>query len=339
MSRWLRVLGLDVGGAHIKVADGSGSVQSHPYPLWRNPAGLSAKLQELVPDEFTCLAATMTGELADCYRSKREGVGAIVDALQAAAGDRPLWIYLVDGTFRGPREARRRYREAAAANWHALATFAARWAAKPVSLLIDVGSTTCDVLPLVQGAVDTVGKDDIGRLLHGELVYTGIERTPVCALVDAVPYRGQPCPLAREVFATTKDVHLTLGNLAENHADLDTADGRPATRPHARTRLARCLCADEEDFGPEDARQVAATIADVQAGFLATGIRQSLDRLQLAQCPVLLSGHGDFLARAALERAGLSGEPATLTRPLGPHVARCATAHAIAVLARERMRL
>ena len=119
---------------------------------------------------------------------------------------------------------------AAASNWLALATIAARLVGQGGGLLIDVGSTTTDIIPLIDGNPAPRGRTDTERLGSGELVYTGVRRTPVCALADRLPFGGVPTGLAAELFATTHDVYLTLGALPEKPDDTDTADGRPATR-------------------------------------------------------------------------------------------------------------
>jgi hypothetical protein len=55
---------------------------------------------------------------------------------------------------------------------------------------------------------------------------------------------------------------------------------------------------------------------------------------------LILSGHGEFLARAAVARLPWGQSPpelVSLAQALGPHVSRCAPAHALAVLAQERL--
>jgi uncharacterized hydantoinase/oxoprolinase family protein len=96
-----RILALDIGGANLKAADGRGFAASRPFALWRRPGELAEALEELVTaaPAADCLVATMTGELADCYATKAEGVRAIVTALQQAAGARPRLNYLTEGRF------------------------------------------------------------------------------------------------------------------------------------------------------------------------------------------------------------------------------------------------
>src|SRR5205823_3939461 len=82
------------------------------------------------------------------------------------------------------------------------------------------------------------------RLLAGELVYTGALRTNLAAIAPRVPVRGGWCPVSSESFAISGDVHLVLGHLTPDAYDCPTPDGRPATAPFARERIARLVCAD-----------------------------------------------------------------------------------------------
>ena len=50
---------------------------------------------------------------------------------------------------------------------------------------------------------------------------------------------------------------------------------------------------------------------------------------------IILSGHGEFLARDALELGQIKTQISSLAGELGPHISRSAPAHALAVLARE----
>ena len=82
------VLGLDVGGANLKAAHTAGPAVSRPFPLWKRPGDLADELRALVAPlpPFERLAVTMTGELCDCFATKREGVLHILTAVEAGAG-------------------------------------------------------------------------------------------------------------------------------------------------------------------------------------------------------------------------------------------------------------
>lgn len=334
----MNVLALDIGGANLKAADGHGFAVSRYFPLWKTPELLAQALADLLracpPSER--LAVTMTGELADCFQAKTEGVRAILKAVEQAAAERKIIeVYLVDGSLVSPDIARETPLLAAASNWHALASFAGRFAAVGNGLLIDIGSTTTDIIPIVNGRPAALGLTDPERMVNGELVYTGVVRSPVCALARDVPWRGGRCPLAHELFATTWDVYLTLGDLPEEPQSLHTADGRPATKSAARDRLARAICADREMFDDCDALAAAQSIATAQRDLLMTALKTVLQRMKGLPETVIISGQGEFLARRLIDDLRLAAKVVSLSSSLGPLVSQAATAHALAVLARE----
>jgi probable H4MPT-linked C1 transfer pathway protein len=328
---------IDIGGANLKISNGADYGACVPLALWRDHHRLTSELRRALAAvrDWQTLAVTMTGELADCFPAKTEGVHAILEAVAAAAEGRTVLVYLVDGRLVSPTEAGRAPELAAASNWHALARFAGRYVNRGPAVLLDIGSTTTDIIPLANGAPMALGRNDTERLMAGELVYTGVERSPICSIVDRLPYRGQSCPVAGEFFATARDAYLLLGELPQRPNDLDTADGRPATAQAAHARMARMICADASQFDGRDARDAATAVAERQAGTIADAAGQVLARIG-RPADVVLSGHGGFLASRVLqEMESAVARVVSLTDLLGPQCSRCATAYALAVLARD----
>lgn len=327
------ILGLDIGGANLKAATADRRAASVPFALWKHPDRLPAALGELAarfPDaaEF---AVTMTGELCDCYETKRQGVNAILDVVEVVAKGRRVRVWATGGEFVGLAAARANHLAVAAANWHALATFANRFVPTGPAKLIDVGSTTTDLIPLLDGVPKPLGLTDQDRLASRELVYTGVRRTPVAALIGK--RLGGPGLLAAELFATTLDVYLLLGQIPEDPTDTGTADGRPATQPFAHARMARMLGGDTETVSPDATLALAREVEFAQLDLLATSEFLTAD----AGGQFLLSGSGEFLARQMLARFRY-GSPRvrSLAELIGPEVSACAPAYALAVLATER---
>lgn len=297
-------LALDVGGANLKAAHSSGLVRSVPFALWREPERLKDRLRALLDDlpAFRRLALTMTAELCDCFATKADGVRHVLDAANRLAPTDAIRVWGTDGRFHDTAEAAARPDLAAASNWLALAAVAARLAPEPgPALLIDVGSTTADLIPLLDGLAVPAGRTDTDRLRSGELVYAGVRRTPVCALATDLPWRGRPIGLAAELFATTLDVYLTRGEIPENAEDRDTADGRPATRAHARDRLARMVGADRESVSPADARSLADAADAALMDRLTESARRATARIGPPRS-CLVSGSGEFLAHRVAAR-------------------------------------
>jgi probable H4MPT-linked C1 transfer pathway protein len=325
------VLGLDIGGANLKAAHTDGCARLQPFELWRHPAGLPAALRALIdamPPADT-LAVTMTGELCDCFETKRQGVRAILDAVATVAGSRRVRVWRSDARLVSVSEAQAAPLAAAAANWLALATFVGRYAPTGAALLIDIGSTTTDVIPLLNGRPVPRGRTDPERLRCHELVYTGVRRTPVCALLGASG--------AAELFATTLDVYLALGSLPEDPADRGTADGRPATREAAGARLARMLCADKESCTSDDIVNVAVRAHRAQMSAIEAAIGDVVRRQPEPPHTLCLAGAGEFLIRGVQPnvRELLGARIVSLMEQLGPASSEAACAHALAVLARE----
>jgi probable H4MPT-linked C1 transfer pathway protein len=332
-----RCLGLDIGGANIKVADTDSYARNWPFAMWNRSEELPDFLGQVLEaaPAIESLAVTMTGELADCFSSKSQGVQAILNAVEQVATGKDVRVYQVDGNWATVEAARRDALSVAAANWHALARFVSRAAGEQNFLLVDVGSTTTDVIPIVAGAPSSRGNDDVSRLLAGELVYSGVERTPVCAVVESFPYRGEMCPLAAELFATMLDVYLVLGDLPESPGTEHTGDGKERSRQAAALRLSRMICADPEQFTESDAIAAAQWVAEAQAKRLAASIRTVLSGSSERIEHVFVSGHGDFLAHQALNQLGLPLSASALSERIGIVLSRSGPAYALAVLAAE----
>jgi probable H4MPT-linked C1 transfer pathway protein len=223
----------------------------------------------------------------------------------------------------------------AAANWHAMATWAGRGllADFQSTLLIDTGSTTTDIIPIWLGQPSPVGRTDFGRLQSKELVYTGVRRTPICALLTE--------GIAAEFFATTEDAYLRLGMLDENPNCLQTADGRPATAKYAHARLSRMLGGDPVVTSEQQTHQLAVDAFARQRELIADAIAAVVSRLPELPNGVLFSGSGEFLARAAwndfaINRDRTSLPPVKLlsmAELLGLELSAAACAYAVAKLA------
>ena len=334
------ILGWDIGGVNTKVArlDKSGTlvVRSRPFELQRDPEALVRVLTELaaevgaVPaDEFTC-AVTMTAELSQMFRTKRDGVTFVLDAVAAAFPAADVRVFTTNGSFLRINDARERPLAVAAANWAATAKLVARRCRTAV--LVDVGTTTTDIIPIVDGEVIASGTTDPARLASGELVYTGALRTPVEAVVRDVPFREGRAAVSAEGFALIGDVHLWRGHLAPEDYTVPTPDGRAASREFAGERIARVICADRELLSESDITRIAESVAAEQLVTITAAIARVRSRHPSLQVAVV-TGLGEFIARDAARSAGL--DVVSLAEDIGLDAARYAPAAAVALLLGE----
>jgi (4-(4-[2-(gamma-L-glutamylamino)ethyl]phenoxymethyl)furan-2-yl)methanamine synthase len=333
-------LAVDIGGANTKAAwlDGASlRTVSRPFEVWRDREALAAVLREVAAEAAAgppqAVAITMTAELSDAFRTKRAGVAFVLDAAQDAFGDRPLSVLTTAGDLVTMQAARARPWDVAAANWVATALAVAD--AHDEALLIDVGSTTADIVPIAAGRVAATAHNDLDRLLAGELVYTGVLRTNLAAIAPRVPVRGEWCPVSSESFAISADVHLILGHLTPEAYDCPTPDGRAATVAFARERVARLVCADVEQLAEDEIDAIATFLHGEQLRRLEDAARR-VQRSLAPDAPVVAVGSGAFMGRAVAARLGrvVADAPA----PWGAKGSEAAPAAALAALLAARLR-
>ncbi|ODA34859.1 hydantoinase/oxoprolinase family protein [Planctopirus hydrillae] len=309
------IVGLDIGGANLKAWHAAGQAMAIPFALWKLPQQLSgqlaAMLQQLpVADR---VVVTMTGELADCFATRMEGVEFIVRAVEQAVRSvlphSTIQFWQTHGKFVAPSDAMASPLLTAASNWQALASMVGWLFPQDDLLLLDIGSTTTDLIPILQGQVSAGGRTDLERLAASELVYTGVRRTVVCHMLPSFQgeldrYGHVLIPLSSELFATSLDVYLLLGSLEEEPKNCETADGRPATKKFAEARLARQICSDQSELTTHDVIQLAMAAAAAQQQQIVQAARTVIDRSSRPIKKIVLSGSGEFLGRQVAIQAG-----------------------------------
>jgi probable H4MPT-linked C1 transfer pathway protein len=305
------IAGWDIGGANVKAAclhfgegrDVQERVGSKPFEIWRDKDRLPAVLRSLfsaisLDASPAAMAVTMTAELSDVFVTKREGVLFILESLKVCFPEMPIYVLGLSGEFVPLVEAQAHPLDFAATNWRA----SAQWISHefPNCLLVDVGSTTTDILPILDGRVSVSGHTDTARLTSGELVFTGALRTNLAAIVQSVPVAGKSCRVASEYFAVSGDVHLILGHLQSQEYTCDTPDGKSPSVESARRRLARLVCADTDMLSTEEIDELARYVCIQQIRQIREGIEQVISLVpRLRNYPVVAFGTGSFLGADA----------------------------------------
>lgn len=343
------VFGWDVGGAHVKasMADASGvvlDIAQWACPLWQGLDHLERTI-DLVFERWPLAhtgaaqhAVTMTGEMVDLFEDRAQGVRTIAAALAERLGPR-LCFYAGDAGWLTAQACAAGWRSVASANW--LAT--ARWVATrvPDALLIDIGSTTTDIIPLAGGRVVARAATDAGRLATGELVYQGVVRTPLCGVAQRIEFAGTAVNVMNEWFATTADVYRLTGELAPQYDLYPCADQGPKTENASRTRLARMIGRDAHETDPAEWRRFALRWRELQLREIGVNLaRVTAAHPELATAPLVGAGCGRFLA-AALAREEARGyidfgTLASVPASRSDWAATCAPSVAVALLAAAR---
>ncbi len=370
------LIGWDVGGAHVKACLVQGGavhdIAQWRCPLWQGldqldlvlqlaaarwahpgPAGGAGALLRRVRH-----AVTMTGEVVDCFADRAQGVRQLAARLSETLGPR-LMLYGGAEGWIAPGAATTRWRAIASANWHA----SAHWLAARIdsngdsngdskgesngdALLVDIGSTTTDLIAVSAGHVRAQGHTDAARLACGELVYLGVVRTPLCALAPQVAFADDTVNVMNEFFATTADVYRLTGELDPAHDQHPAADGGGKDLAGSRQRLARMIGRDAADADEGDWLALAQVWRSAQIRTIGSQLLRVAERGAVAaDAPLVAAGCGDFLVAGLADALGRPwrsfSEQVPITRGVATTEATslrrwaqvCAPAVAVALLA------
>jgi probable H4MPT-linked C1 transfer pathway protein len=292
-----QTIGIDIGGANTKVATASGTARSFYLPLWRKNdlAGLLRR----VKDEFRPegVGIVITGELADAFTSKKEGICSIAAAVNSIFS-KPCYLNVYGELTQGIAEEDAHLY--AASNWAASAAFLAK--SFKDCIFTDVGSTTSDIIPIKNGKSISRTRD-FERLGQYELIYTGVLRTNITTILRFVNLCGKKYKLSTELFSITADVHRVLGNINEADYACDTPDSQSRDLKACYKRIARVLLCDVSELGRENTHEVARQVERAQINELAEALAFQAREYELHT--VVGAGLGEFLIAKAAVKAGL----------------------------------
>jgi (4-(4-[2-(gamma-L-glutamylamino)ethyl]phenoxymethyl)furan-2-yl)methanamine synthase len=332
------VFGWDIGGAHVKVCHTHQGqvldIMQWACPLWQGLDQLDQVLDQalarwprLRQAGDTAHAVTMTGEMVDLFAHREDGVRRITTRLAERLDPAATCIFAGDAGWCDAASVGAHWASIASANWLATARHVARETAgqragpgsrqtaraaangstvSSAGVLVDIGSTTTDLIAFRDGDVLTRARSDADRLASGELVYHGVVRTPLCALAPRIRWRGRSLNVMNEFFATTADVYRLTGELDPTHDLHPSADGGAKDLPATRQRLARMIGLDARDAHAADWLDLAHAWRDAQVQDIAGQLQRVLAMHGMPSGTRLVSaGCGDFLLPELARHAGL----------------------------------
>jgi probable H4MPT-linked C1 transfer pathway protein len=332
--------GYDVGGAHLKVALSNNgrtiAVRQIACPLWQGLGRLDAafaKAADLV-SRADRHAVTMTGELCEIFPDRATGVRVIIDRLKSLLPSFQVWMGRRGlGT---PDVAEADPMSVASTNFLASAALVA--SRLPNALLVDMGSTTTDIVPVRDGKIAARGLTDGDRLRTGELVYTGLTRTDVSIVAQRGKLAGRSQRLAAGSFANMADVRRVLGTLPDDVDQHATLDSRGTSLEESLARFSRCFGRDAAEALIGDWQVAARHIATQQMHEIGTAVEEVLAAAALpTSAPTVAAGIGaDEIAKLDLD-AGREvirfGDLADANDDCRAWATRCAPAVALSLLA------
>lgn len=303
----MKIIGLDIGGANtdysiIKFDDEYNIItiknDRKYFPMWKNNKKLSEFLENFIIDDsdIDIVCISMTAELADGYESKIEGVLDISNKVVDVFKKQKVYFVTFDGlkTF---NELKKNPLIAAAANWIGTAEIIKY--IKKDCIFMDIGSTTTDIIPIKNKKESALGHTDLERLSSGELIYTGMLRTNVAAIVHNVPIFGKKTRVSSEFFTITADVHRILGNIDEDDYTCTTPDGKNKDIVSCKRRLSRLVCGDLNTIDDDEIIKLAKYIEKKQIEQIQEGLNEVVKRTKLKNVVITSIGEGNLCEKAA----------------------------------------
>ena len=298
--KFKNIVGWDIGGAHLKavlLADCGEVLQALqlPCPLWRGLDQLETAIAHTlnafkIEASGACHVVTMTGELVDLFANRHEGVMAISTLATKLLGKDTLF-YAANAGFVTLERVSALTPYIASTNWHASASALAMHLND--ALLLDIGSTTTDIIAIEAGKLVESGLSDAARMQADTLVYTGVIRTPVMALAQKLPVDNVETNVAAEYFATMADVYRLTGELLPEQDMADTADGKGKTARESARRLARMVGHDVEAKSMLTWTNLANTCKTMQKNQIKAAIAKHLK----PNMTIIGAGAGGFLVQ------------------------------------------
>lgn len=299
------ILAIDIGGTNLKICSRDPCSKQTCFSMGFNMScqvdELSLVLKQII-DQMTyrpdIWLITMTGELCDCFINRKQGVERILDSVATVAEQAAIYVWSIADGFISVDQAFENIDQVASANWHAQATWVAKKYSDQNLLLIDTGSTTTDLIPILQGTVATTGHTDASRLEHGELFYLGGSATPLMVLGGSIDGFN----IMNEWFSNIRDAAVVLGLIPENKSFFDTSDRHSLTLEACARRVCRMVGHDYlRTFDLDQTQNLAAEFVKAARLELADLIQNQLKKYEEID-QLIVSGSGIWLLELVLKQ-------------------------------------
>lgn len=312
--------------SYKKILDNSKNLKSNIdyFPFWQNNKedfklvlkNIKENIENVINlEEKTsqinyCVVATITAELSDAFYTKKEGIEIICECLSYCFKDHIIKLINVKGDFVDIDEALKDYLSVSASNWVSTSYVLGEY--EKYAILLDIGSTTLDLIPIKDGIPVPEGTNDLDRLSNGELFYTGVLRPPISSIVQEVPYRGKMIPISFEYFANAADVYSILKKISVKEYICDTADKRDKNLENCYARISRIICGDLLMVDKTDLDKIAIYIYERHKELIENAINKSINtyiqrfRLEKADLKFIITGLGkDLILKPILQDLGI----------------------------------
>ncbi len=298
MHKDILYIGIDIGGAHLKVIGitKSGQVRFISYiscRIWENFENLRInfkKINKVFSNKSIKCAITISAELCDNFNNRNHGAKALKNECKYLKFENYFYIKSDKVFSKSPIHS-----DLISMNWHSIGRFLEGKIDN--SILIDFGSTTTDFICIKNKKMVNIFFDDYARLNNFELLYTGFSRTPIFGIANKIKINNKTLNIIPELFSETSDVYRVLGQMNKKF-DIDrTADGTNKNLHNSLKRISRSFGFDYVKGSKSKVQNICEELCRIQLSQIVLTISRLQDKFSLKKSTLVVSGIGqDILA-------------------------------------------
>ncbi len=325
----MKIIGWDIGGAHLKAAKidfkkKKTETRQIYTPIWENTNNLKKSIKLIKKKFGKCNyhAITMTAELSDIFLNRSTGVKYIINLSSKILENKKIFFYSKKKFVR-KKIALQNTHGLNSMNWHATANFVSNFF--PNCILVDIGSTTTDIIPIKNKKIISKGVNDHQRLKSNELIYMGVLRTPIHAV-------EKKKNLIYENFANLSDVYRVLNKIPTNFNLLPTQDNKSKNKHDSARRIARIFGKDYKKAHFLKWKKIAFKIEKKQKEILKKNINKIKNRNFSKEIPILGAGIGEFLLKNIFKKKNYFSFNSNIKSIKKNNAINCETAISTAIL-------
>ena len=292
-------LGWDIGGANTKVCvfDNNFKIidlHTKNIKVWNNFSDMKVFFKYIsnIYDSFEIYnLVTITAESCDNFKNRKHGMTEILSNCSNYIKGNILFFTNID-KYVDFETAIKSPERLFSTNWILTSKFLNK--KKDIDLIIDIGSTTTDIIFKNMNIQDNI--NDHMRLSNKTLLYLGVIRTPLSMMADNINYNGQDISLVNEVFATTGDIFNINNDIDFSALDYLGSDNLQFTKKNSFIRLARIIGLDYTDYQEEHLNEVAKNFKKLFISKIIDNIR-SIFSNNINDFTISSIGEGGFLIK------------------------------------------
>jgi probable H4MPT-linked C1 transfer pathway protein len=181
-------------------------------------------------------------------------------------------------------------------NWHSIGKYLTNFVKN--ALIIDFGSTTTDFICIKDGKIMNKAFNDFKRLLNGEILYTGLIRTPLFAIKKNIKYKSKNISIIPEYFANTSDIYRINKQIKKEFDIDDETDFSDKNVIGSYKRIARSFGMDYHFKDKLFIKKLSENIMNEQLNMIYENTEKLLKKFNMKKKSlIILSGIGQAVLK------------------------------------------